>query len=80
MTEEFVISEVYKGNTYNKYTPHRIVQCLSVCEEGFIAIAEKHSCLVLNPYINKTYYIPNDNAFKIAENQEFSSKKTVSSI
>ena len=64
-----MINEVFKQNTYSRFNPNRVTQCLSVSEEGCVAIVEKSFCKVLNPYLNRIYYIENDYPIKHTEIQ-----------
>ena len=78
MDSDFIVTEVYKQNTYNKFGLNRVTQCLSVSEEGSVAIVEKSSCKVFNPYLNRIYHIESDYPIKHTEIQTTKPSKQVS--
>ena len=77
MQPEVIVSEVFKTNTYNKLGSQRYNKCISIAEEGNIAIAEQSSCWVINPYLQSCFQISSGKYPVIPEKQETKSKKTV---
>lgn len=77
MESQFVVSEVCSENTYSKLSPQRVIQCISVSEEGYIALAEKTCVRVINPYNHTIFFVPKGLTSKESEDSERATKKRV---